>query len=68
MSFLQTVQDPMCLNNLSCNTTDKMHLSNCIPTHMGETPSNGFSNQDHNTLSVLYEQYHNVHKLLTICI
>ena len=36
MSFLQTVQDPMCLNNLSCNITDKMYMYNCILTNMLE--------------------------------
>ena len=34
MSFLQKVQDPMCLNNLSCNITDKMYMYNCISTNM----------------------------------
>ena len=36
MSFLQTVQHPMCLNNLSCNFTDKIYMYNCIPTNMHE--------------------------------
>ena len=34
MYFLQIVQDPMYLNNLSCNITDKMYMYNCIPMYI----------------------------------
>ena len=37
MFFLQTVQDPMCLNNLSCKITEKLYMYNCIPTNMLES-------------------------------
>ena len=67
MSFLQTMQNPMCIRINHVILLKKMYMYNCIQTNMLEFHPTDFLDQDRDTIEVPYEHYHNVHTLLTIC-
>ena len=52
MSFLQTVQNPMCIIINHVILLKKMYMYNCIQTNMLEFHPTDFVDQDHNTIEV----------------